>query len=70
MDGAEKGRHIEQGLVEYLKVEAYRLIPLGDKKGYVSIDGEHTPREAFQVESHKGLARVLSLDGENVWRET
>lgn len=51
--------------VEYRKVEAYRIIPHGEKgkEGYISIDGERVPFEPFQVEVHKGLGTVLSRGG-------
>jgi sphingosine kinase len=69
MDGADKGRHIDRAMLEYLKVDAYRLVPLGDRKNFVSIDGEHTPCEPFQVEAHPGLVHVLSLEGA-LWQNT
>jgi sphingosine kinase len=69
MDGADKGRHIDRAIFEYLKVDSYRLVPLGEQTNFVSIDGEHVPCEPFQVEVHPRLAHVLSLEG-TLWKET
>ncbi|KAF1840652.1 uncharacterized protein K460DRAFT_410067 [Cucurbitaria berberidis CBS 394.84] len=49
--------------VDYQKVSAYRIIPKGQKDGYISIDGEKVPFEGFQAEVHKGLGTVLSKSG-------
>ncbi|KAF7329576.1 DAGKc domain-containing protein [Mycena kentingensis (nom. inval.)] len=62
MDGQEEGRFMRLPDVYYYKVEAYRCTP-GEKSGYISIDGESIPYEAFQVENHARLARIMSLDG-------
>lgn len=45
--------------VEMRKVSAYRLTPWKED-GDISVDGERYPFEAFQVEVHQGLGRVLS----------
>lgn len=52
-------------------MSAFRLTPTPvtwkngkQTKGWIAIDGESVPFEGFQVESHKGVARSLSLDGE------
>lgn len=44
------------------KALAYRLVPR-EKEGFISVDGEKVPFEAFQVEVHKGLGTVLSKSG-------
>ncbi|BCR86165.1 putative sphingosine kinase (SphK) [Aspergillus chevalieri] len=44
------------------KAVAYRLVPR-EKEGFISVDGEKVPFEAFQVEVHKGLGTVLSKSG-------
>jgi sphingosine kinase len=49
--------------VDYQKVSAYRIIPRGQRDGYISIDGERVPFEGFQVEVHRGLGTVLSKSG-------
>jgi sphingosine kinase len=49
--------------VDYKKISAYRILPKGQKDGYISIDGERVPFEGFQVEVHKGLGTVLSKSG-------
>ncbi|PKY05704.1 hypothetical protein P168DRAFT_250559 [Aspergillus campestris IBT 28561] len=48
--------------VQMRKATAYRLTPR-DGDGCLSVDGERYPFEAFQVEVHQGLARVLSKSG-------
>lgn len=52
------GSYAENMAVDYRKLVAYRFIPRG-KDGYVSIDGERVPFEAFQVEVHDGLGLTL-----------
>jgi sphingosine kinase len=52
--------------VEYYKVKAFRLTPItkaSKQKNYVAIDGEHAPPKPFQVEVHRSLGAVLSLEG-------
>lgn len=44
------------------KATAFRLVP-HEKEGYISIDGEAVPFEAFQCEIHPGLGTVLSKSG-------
>lgn len=44
------------------KAKAFRLVP-HEKDGYISIDGEQMPFEAFQCEIHQGLGTVLSKSG-------
>ncbi|KAG0330051.1 sphinganine kinase lcb4 [Dissophora globulifera] len=62
MIGVETGEHVFSEKVRYLKVKAYRLTPQR-QAGYISMDGEHTPYEPFQVEAHRGLISVLSIEG-------
>ncbi|RAL08232.1 putative sphingosine kinase [Aspergillus homomorphus CBS 101889] len=54
-----QGKCFELGDVQMRKVTAYRLTPK-EKEGCISVDGEWYPFEAFQVEVHQGLGRVLS----------
>ncbi|KWU41952.1 hypothetical protein RHOSPDRAFT_22074 [Rhodotorula sp. JG-1b] len=63
MDGAESGALFLHRSLTYLKVKSYRLNFTPKQGGCISIDGEEVPYEAFQVEVHKGLARVMSLTG-------
>lgn len=57
----ESGEFFDNPLVTYRKVSAYRIIPREDSpKGYISIDGESFPWEAFQAEIHHGLGLTLS----------
>jgi sphingosine kinase len=50
--------------VEMRKVSAYRLTPW-KPDGDISVDGERYPFEAFQVEVHQGLGRVLSKSADS-----
>ncbi|GJJ73056.1 sphingosine kinase [Entomortierella parvispora] len=59
---SETGEHIHNEKVRYLKVKAFRVTPAASS-GYISLDGEHTPYEPYQVEAHRGLISVLSVDG-------
>ncbi|CEQ39551.1 SPOSA6832_01084, partial [Sporobolomyces salmonicolor] len=66
MDGADTGRTFSNPSTLYLKASAYRLsFPAAPKgrKGYVSIDGESMPHQAFAVEVHRALGRVMALGG-------
>jgi len=62
MDGAVVGDSFWQPHEHYFKAEAYRIEPLSTRS-CLSVDGEVFPFEPFQVEVHKGLARVLSPYG-------
>ncbi|KAL8277239.1 hypothetical protein RQP46_010308 [Phenoliferia psychrophenolica] len=62
LEGLERGAALSLPETFYYKVEAYRCVPAASK-GYISIDGESIPHEAFQVENHPRLARVMSLSG-------
>ncbi|KAF9999685.1 sphinganine kinase lcb4 [Entomortierella chlamydospora] len=62
MIGVETGDHIFSDKVRYMKVKAFRLTPEGTS-GYISMDGEHTPYAPYQVEAHRGLISVLTIDG-------
>lgn len=59
----EAGHFFESPLVSYRKISAYRIIPRNQKDGFISIDGERVPFEAFQAEVHQGLGTVLSKRG-------
>lgn len=54
----ENGKHIECKGTEYAKILAYRLVPK-NKTGYLSIDGEIFPHEAFQVEVLRSTGCLL-----------
>ncbi|KAI8877088.1 hypothetical protein K501DRAFT_230817 [Backusella circina FSU 941] len=60
----EKGEHMDNDIVEYYKVKAFRLEPVlkPGQKAYVAIDGEHAPCKPFQVEVHPSVASVLSIN--------
>lgn len=59
----EKGVFFDFPQVNYRKISGYRIIPRGQKGGYISIDGERVPFEGFQAEVHRGLGTVLSKTG-------
>ena len=59
----EKNRFFDMPLVTYRKISGYRIIPRGQKDGYISIDGERVPFASFQAEVHHGLGTVLSRSG-------
>ena len=59
----EKGGFFDLPQVNYQKISGYRIIPRGQKAGYISIDGESVPFEGFQAEVHRGLGTVLSKTG-------
>ena len=44
------------------KAYAYRIEPQSPK-GYLSVDGEAFPLEAFELEVHQGLGCFLSMYG-------
>lgn len=58
----ESGKFFDNHNVTYKKVSAYRITPR-ENEGYISIDGERIPFEAFQAEIHRGLGRVISKRG-------
>ena len=57
--GVENGKFFDMQDVDYQKVVAYRILPKGQKEGYISVDGERVPFEGFQVEVHRGLGTTL-----------
>ncbi|KAK4227430.1 NMDA receptor-regulated protein 1-domain-containing protein [Podospora fimiseda] len=59
----DSGEFFDSPLVTYRKVSAYRIIPRNPGKGYISIDGEAIPFQAFQAEIHQGLGLTLSKKG-------
>ena len=62
MNELPQGTFFDMPEVNIRKATAYRLIPR-ENQGYISVDGENVPFEAFQVEVHKGLGTVLSKSG-------
>ncbi|KAF9355758.1 sphinganine kinase lcb4 [Mortierella sp. NVP85] len=62
MIGVETGEHVYHSKVRYMKVKAFRVSPQA-QSGYISMDGEHTPYAPYQVEAHRGLISVLSIEG-------
>ncbi|GAA5898066.1 hypothetical protein JCM6882_003318 [Rhodosporidiobolus microsporus] len=65
MDGADRGALLSNPRVLYLKALAYRVTfpPQKEGGGCLSIDGEAVPYEGWQVECHRGVGRVMSLEG-------
>ncbi|KAL4916190.1 ATP-NAD kinase-like domain-containing protein [Aspergillus aurantiobrunneus] len=62
MTEVPEGTFFDMPEVDVRKAVAFRLTPR-EKEGYISVDGEKIPFEAFQVEIHKGLGTVLSKSG-------
>ncbi|KAF9310851.1 sphinganine kinase lcb4 [Podila horticola] len=62
MIGVETGEHVFHKDVRYMKVKAFRVSPKASS-GFISMDGEHTPYQPYQVEAHRGLVSVLSIEG-------
>ncbi|KAL2818977.1 ATP-NAD kinase-like domain-containing protein [Aspergillus cavernicola] len=62
MSAVPEGAFFDMPEVDIRKALAFRLSPR-EKEGYISVDGEKIPFEAFQVEIHKGLGTVLSKSG-------
>ncbi|KAJ7940613.1 ATP-NAD kinase-like domain-containing protein [Mycena leptocephala] len=62
LGGAPKGEMFWNPNLKYIKAYAYRVKPLAPK-GALSVDGEIFPFEEFQVETHQGLATLLSPQG-------
>ncbi|KAL3480138.1 ATP-NAD kinase-like domain-containing protein [Aspergillus californicus] len=62
MTAVPDGSFFNMPEVDIRKALAFRLTPR-EKEGYISVDGEKIPFEAFQVEIHKGLGTVLSKSG-------
>ncbi|KAL4886552.1 ATP-NAD kinase-like domain-containing protein [Aspergillus karnatakaensis] len=62
MTEVPEGTFFDMPEVDIRKALAFRLTPR-EKEGYISVDGEKIPFEAFQVEIHKGLGTVLSKSG-------
>ena len=59
----ENGTFFDMLHVNYRKISGYRIVPKGQRDGYISIDGERVPFEPFQAEVHRGLGTVLSKSG-------
>ncbi|KAJ7709860.1 ATP-NAD kinase-like domain-containing protein [Mycena rosella] len=62
LGGAPKGELYWNSSLQYIKAHAYRVKPLSPK-GALAVDGEIFPFEEFQVETHQGLATLLSPHG-------
>ncbi|KAL2795735.1 ATP-NAD kinase-like domain-containing protein [Aspergillus keveii] len=62
MTAVPEGAFFDMPEVDIRKALAFRLTPR-EKEGFISVDGEKIPFEAFQVEIHKGLGTVLSKSG-------
>ena len=60
MLSVEKGSFFDKEKVAYRKVAGYRITPRDQDEGYISIDGERVPFEAFQAEVHRGLGTTLA----------
>lgn len=64
MTSLEREQMFENPNLTYRKAVAYRLTPRDQPHGgSISIDGERTDFEPFQVEVHPGLATVISRHG-------
>lgn len=56
----EKGEHVTDPNVTYLKVKALKLTPDPSQTGYLDVDGEKLPKyEPVSIEVHRGLANLI-----------
>ncbi|CAG8167022.1 unnamed protein product [Penicillium olsonii] len=62
MNEIPSGRFFDMPELNLRKASAFRLTP-HQKEGYISIDGERVPFEAFQAEVHQGLGTILTKSG-------
>lgn len=62
MNEIPSGRFFDMPDLNVRKASAFRLVP-HQKEGYISIDGERIPFEAFQAEVHQGLGTILTKSG-------
>ncbi|KGO39250.1 ATP-NAD kinase, PpnK-type [Penicillium expansum] len=62
MNEIPTGRFFDMPDLNVRKASAFRLVP-HQKEGYISIDGERVPFEAFQAEVHQGLGTILTKSG-------
>ncbi|KAI0636889.1 ATP-NAD kinase-like domain-containing protein [Trametes polyzona] len=62
IDGSQRGDHFWMDTQHYYKAYAYRVEP-STAKGWLSVDGEAFPLEAYQVEVHPRLGTLLSMYG-------
>jgi sphingosine kinase len=62
MNEIPSGRFFDMPELNIRKASAFRLTP-HQKEGYISIDGERVPFEAFQAEVHQGLGTILTKSG-------
>lgn len=62
MNEVPSGRFFDMPDLNVRKASAFRLVPR-QKEGYLSIDGERFPFEAFQAEVHQALGTILTKSG-------
>ncbi|KAJ5950347.1 uncharacterized protein N7479_008760 [Penicillium vulpinum] len=62
MNEIPSGRFFDMPDLNLRKASAFRLVP-HQKEGYISIDGERIPFEAFQAEVHQALGTILTKSG-------
>ncbi|KAJ5588286.1 hypothetical protein N7537_010964 [Penicillium hordei] len=62
MNEIPNGRFFDMPDLNVRKASAFRLVP-HQKEGYISIDGERVPFEAFQAEVHQALGTILTKSG-------
>ncbi|CAG8075398.1 unnamed protein product [Penicillium salamii] len=62
MNEIPSGRFFDMPELILRKASAFRLTP-HQREGYISIDGERVPFEAFQAEVHQGLGTILTKSG-------
>lgn len=62
MNEIPSGRFFDMPELNLRKASAFRLTP-HQKEGYISVDGERVPFEAFQAEVHQGLGTILTKSG-------
>ncbi|KAJ5975958.1 hypothetical protein N7481_009665 [Penicillium waksmanii] len=62
MNEIPTGGFFDMADVNIRKAKAFRLVP-HENDGYISIDGEKVPFEAFQCEIHQGLGTTLTKSG-------
>ncbi|KAJ5211159.1 ATP-NAD kinase PpnK-type [Penicillium cf. griseofulvum] len=62
MNEIPSGRFFDMPDLKLRKASAFRLVP-HQTEGYISIDGERVPFEAFQAEVHQALGTILTKSG-------
>ncbi|BFZ57661.1 sphinganine kinase lcb4 [Savitreella phatthalungensis] len=58
----DKAAHYDAELCNYGKWHAFRVVPHKKRENW-AIDGEPIPHGPVQVEVHKGLGRIITVDG-------